>query len=112
MNSVPSCKKCGSTYVYEDEDIYICPECAHEWTKENNIEDIATLRVFDANGNLLGDGDSVVVVKDLKIKGSSSTIKVGTKIKNIRIVDGDHNIDCRVDGVGAIQLKSEFLRKV
>lgn len=111
MGSIPSCQKCGSNYVYEDGDLYICPECAHEWPKENNLEKIDFLRVSDANGNAINDGDTVVVVKDLKIKGSSSIIKVGTKIRNVRIVDGDHNIDCEVDGVGAIQLKSEFLRK-
>lgn len=111
MGSIPSCQKCGSNYVYEDGDLYICPECAQEWPKENHLEKIDSIRACDANGHAINDGDTVVVVKDLKIKGSSSIIKVGTKIKNVRIVDGDHNIDCKVDGVGAIQLKSEFLRK-
>ncbi|MHB8210320.1 MAG: zinc ribbon domain-containing protein YjdM [Acidithiobacillus sp.] len=111
MGSIPNCQKCSSNYVYEDGNLYVCPECAHEWPKENNLEKIDSLRVSDANGSAINDGDTVVVVKDLKIKGSSSIIKVGTKIKNVRIVDGDHNIDCKVDGVGAIQLKSEFLRK-
>ncbi|MDA8114788.1 MAG: zinc ribbon domain-containing protein YjdM [Acidithiobacillus sp.] len=111
MGIMPSCPKCGSNYIYEDGNLYICPECAQEWPKENNLEKIDPLRVSDANGNAINDGDTVVVVKDLKIKGSSAVIKVGTKIKNVRIVDGDHNIDGKVDGVGAIQLKSEFLRK-
>lgn len=111
MGGIPSCQKCGSNYVYEDGNLYICPECAQEWPKENHLEKIDALRASDANGHAINDGDTVVVVKDLKIKGSSSIIKVGTKIKNVRIVDGDHNIDCKVDGVGAIQLKSEFLRK-
>ncbi|MCL4527089.1 MAG: zinc ribbon domain-containing protein YjdM [Gammaproteobacteria bacterium] len=111
MGTMPSCPKCSSNYVYEDGNLYICPECAQEWPKENNLENIDSRRASDANGSAINDGDTVVVVKDLKIKGSSSIIKVGTKIKNVRIVDGDHNIDCKVDGVGAIQLKSEFLRK-
>ena len=112
MCAMPSCPKCSSNYVYEDGNIYICPECAQEWAKEDHLEKMDSLRASDVNGSAINDGDTVVVVKDLKIKGSSSIIKVGTKIKNVRIVDGDHNIDCKVDGVGAIQLKSEFLRKV
>jgi protein PhnA len=112
MRAMPSCPKCSSNYVYEDGNIYICPECAQEWAKEDHLEKMDSLRASDVNGSAINDGDTVVVVKDLKIKGSSSIIKVGTKIKNVRIVDGDHNIDCKVDGVGAIQLKSEFLRKV
>ena len=92
--------------------MYICPECAHEWSPEGNAaqgED--GLIVKDSNGTLLQDGDSVTVIKDLKVKGSSSVVKVGTKVKNIRLVDGDHDIDCKVPGIGAMGLKSEFVKK-
>jgi protein PhnA len=112
MSALPACPKCNSTYTYEDGELYVCPECAHEWPKtavaETNSDELV---VKDANGNLLVDGDSVTVIKDLKIKGSSSVVKVGTKVKNIRLVDGDHNIDCKIDGIGAMKLKSEFVRK-
>jgi protein PhnA len=113
MPGLPNCPKCNSTYTYEDGGQYICPECAHEWAKGAAVEEDVggTLIVNDANGNLLRDGDSVTVIKDLKIKGSSSVVKVGTKVKNIRIVEGDHNIDCKIDGIGAMKLKSEFVRK-
>ncbi|BDH47507.1 hypothetical protein TUM12370_35510 [Salmonella enterica subsp. enterica serovar Choleraesuis] len=109
---LPACPKCGSEYTYEDGSLYICPECAHEWN-DNAAADEAedTLIVKDANGNLLADGDSVTIVKDLKVKGSSSMLKIGTKVKGIRLVEGDHNIDCKIDGFGAMKLKSEFVKK-
>ncbi|BCO32791.1 hypothetical protein TspCOW1_28940 [Thiohalobacter sp. COW1] len=95
-----------------DGSLYICPECAHEWSIDGEAETADMGQVVkDANGNVLQDGDSVVVIKDLRIKGSSSVVKVGTKVKNIRLVEGDHNIDCRIDGIGAMQLKSEFVKK-
>ncbi len=113
MSTLPHCPQCNSSYTYEDGDAYVCPECAHEWPKaaaaESAGDDAPT--VLDANGNRLADGDSVTVIKDLKVKGSSSVVKVGTKVKNIRLVEGDHNIDCRIDGIGAMSLKSEFVRK-
>lgn len=113
MSNLPNCPKCGSEYTYEDSNMYVCPECAHEWaiiSETNTADDEAVVK--DSNGNILTDGDTVTVIKDLKIKGSSSVVKVGTKVKNIRIVDGDHNIDCKIDGIGAMQLKSEFVKKV
>ncbi|MDE2600659.1 MAG: PhnA domain-containing protein [Rhodocyclaceae bacterium] len=112
MSALPACPKCNSTYTYEDGELYVCPECAHEWPKTAAAEANGDEPVVkDANGNLLVDGDSVTVIKDLKIKGSSSVVKVGTKVKNIRLVEGDHNIDCKIDGIGAMKLKSEFVRK-
>jgi protein PhnA len=112
MNNLPPCPKCHSSYTYEDRNMYICPECAYEWTKTEAIENIEQATVVrDAFGNVLTDGDTVAVIKDLKLKGSSGVVKVGTKVKNIRIVDGDHNIDCKIDGFGAMQLKSEFVKK-
>ena len=111
MSGLPNCPKCKSEYTYEDGTNYVCPECAHEWRKEAS-ESAEQARVWkDANGNVLQDGDSVTVIKDLKIKGSSSVVKVGTKVKNIRLIDGDHDIDCKIDGIGAMQLKSEFVKK-
>jgi protein PhnA len=111
MSGLPACPKCGSEYVYEDGALYVCPECAHEWPKDApRVEDEARV-VRDANGNTLQDGDTVTVIKDLKVKGTSLVVKVGTKVKNIRLVEGDHDIDCRIDGIGAMQLKSEFVRK-
>jgi protein PhnA len=112
MNDLPKCPACNSEYTYEDGAIYICPECAHEWEKEAPIgADDQQAGVYDAHGNLLSDGDTVTVIKDLKVKGSSLVVKVGTKVKNIRIVEGDHDIDCKIDGIGAMQLKSEFVKK-
>ena len=112
MSNLPKCPKCGSEYTYEDGNMFVCPECAHEWSKEAAAETADEARVVkDAHGNVLQDGDSVTVIKDLKVKGSSLVVKVGTKVKNIRLVDGDHNIDCKIDGVGAMQLKSEFVKK-
>jgi protein PhnA len=112
MSSLPECPQCSSQYTYEDGLMYVCPECAHEWVQK--IADNASQAriVRDANGNELNDGDTVSVIKDLKIKGSSSVVKVGTKVKNIRLVDGDHDIDCKIDGIGAMSLKSEFVKKV
>jgi protein PhnA len=114
MSTLPECPQCSSPYAYEDGDMLVCPECAHEWPKDgaagSNSEEKRIVR--DANGNELNDGDTVTVIKDLKIKGSSSVVKVGTKVKNIRIVEGDHDIDCKIDGIGAMQLKSEFVKKV
>jgi protein PhnA len=113
MTSLPSCPKCQSEYTYLDRNLYICPECAHEWSGEaSEITSDDTVSVKDANGNTLSDGDTVTVIKDLKVKGSSLVVKVGTKVKNIRLVDGDHNIDCKIDGIGPMKLKSEFVRKV
>jgi protein PhnA len=113
MSNLPPCPQCNSQYTYEDGSLFICPECAHEWPKDaaaDSVEQKADVR--DAHGNVLQDGDFVTVIKDLKIKGSSSVVKVGTKIKIIRLVDGDHDIDCRIDGIGAMGLKSEFVKKV
>ncbi|MGV6818230.1 MAG: zinc ribbon domain-containing protein YjdM [Thiotrichales bacterium] len=111
MSTLPPCPKCGSEYTYEDAGLLICPECAHEWTLQDEEVQEETLTVKDANGAVLADGDAVVVIKDLKVKGSSSVVKVGTKVKNIRLVEGDHNIDCKIPGIGAMQLKSEFVKK-
>lgn len=112
MNTLPKCPKCNSEYTYEDGTHLICPECAHEWMKdkEENITDIG-ITAKDANGNILQDGDTVTVIKDLKVKGSSLVVKVGTKVKNIRLVEGDHNIDCKIDGIGPMKLKSQFVKK-
>ncbi|CAM4218447.1 zinc ribbon domain-containing protein YjdM [Saccharibacillus endophyticus] len=113
MNELPNCPACSSAYTYEDGNLLVCPECAHEWTPgaedQDRGEEAKVVR--DANGNELRDGDSVTVIKDLKVKGSSSVLKIGTKVKNIRLVDGDHDIDCKIDGFGAMKLKSEFVRK-
>ena len=112
MSQLPNCPQCKSSFTYEDGPLYICPECAHEWSKEAPVTAEEAQKVWrDANGNELKDGDSVTVIKDLKIKGSSSVVKVGTKVRNIRLTDGDHDIDCKIDGIGAMQLKSEFVKK-
>ena len=112
MSDLPKCPQCGSEYTYEDGDNYICPECAHEWSKTASAEASETAKIIrDANGNVLQDGDTITVIKDLKVKGSSLVVKVGTKVKNIRLVDGDHDIDCKIDGIGAMKLKSEFVKK-
>jgi len=111
MSALPQCPQCNSEYTYEDGDNFVCPECTHEWPQKA-AEAVEEQRVWkDANGNVLQDGDSVTVIKDLKIKGSSSVVKVGTKVKNIRLIEGDHDIDCKIDGIGAMQLKSEFVKK-
>ncbi len=113
MSALPPCPQCQSEFTYEDGVQLICPECAHEWSKEAAAaEGEAAAVVRDAVGNVLQDGDTVTVIKDLKVKGSSSVVKVGTKVKNIRLVDGDHDIDCKIDGIGAMGLKSEFVKKV
>ena len=109
--SLPSCPKCNSEYTYEDGAMYVCPECAPEWNDAEPTIDSDELVVKDANGNLLADGDSVTVIKDLKVKGSSTMLKIGTKVKGIRLVEGDHNIDCKIDGFGPMKLKSEFVKK-
>ncbi|MDX1754548.1 MAG: zinc ribbon domain-containing protein YjdM [Marinobacter sp.] len=112
MSTLPPCPECGSEYTYEDGAMLVCPECAHEWSaNEPESATEAGKVVRDANGNELQDGDTVTVIKDLKIKGSSSVVKVGTKVKNIRLVEGDHDIDCKIDGIGAMKLKSEFVKK-
>lgn len=111
MSDFSDCPKCQSSFVYSDGTLLICPECAHEWSPEDTAREDDGLIVKDSNGNQLQDGDSVTVIKDLKVKGSSSVVKVGTKVKNIRLVDGDHNIDCKIDGIGAMKLKSEFVKK-
>ena len=111
MSSLPKCPKCSSEYTYEDANMYVCPECAHEWAKVAAVSAEPDSVVRDAFGNVLNDGDSVTVIKDLKIKGSSTVVKVGTKVRNIHIVSGDHDIDCKIDGIGAMQLKSEFVKK-
>ncbi len=111
MSDLPPCPQCGSTLTYEDGAMLVCPECAHEWTPGETAEDEAEAAIVDANGVPLSDGDTVTVIKDLKIKGSSQVVKVGTKVKNIRLVGGDHDIDCRIDGVGAMKLKSQFVKK-
>jgi protein PhnA len=111
MSDLPNCPKCNSEYTYEDGTLYICPECAHEWSR-SMVSGQEKVRVWkDANGNVLQDGDTVTVIKDLKVRGSSSVIKGGTKVKNIRLIEGDHDIDCKVEGFGPMQLKSEFVRK-
>lgn len=113
MSELPDCEKCGSKYTYDDGTIYICPECGHEWSKDTFAkEEIDEKKVTDANGNQIKDGDTITVIKNLKVKGSSTVVKVGTKVKNIRLVDGDHDIDCKIDGIGAMKLKSEFVKKV
>lgn len=113
-----NCPKCDSENIYLDGNLWICPECSHEWSvhtsaaeNNNSIDNDSNIR--DANGNILYDGDSVTVIKELKIKGASSVVKVGTKVKNIRLTDGHdgHNIACKIEGIGAINLKSEFVRK-
>lgn len=113
MSTLPPCPKCSSAYTYEDGIMLVCPECAHEWSKDAAAESADQKPVVrDAVGNILSDGDTVTVIKDLKVKGSSLVVKVGTKVKGIRLVDGDHDIDCKIDGVGAMGLKSEFVKKV
>ena len=112
MTPLPPCPSCGSEYTYEDGAQLVCPECGHEWRAGDMVAAEDAPRVVkDAVGNVLQDGDTVTVIKDLKVKGSSLVVKVGTKVRNIRLVDGDHDIDCKIDGVGAMGLKSEFVKK-
>ena len=112
MSNLPECPLCNSEFTYEDGSLYVCPECAHEWSRDAapEIVDEASV-VKDAFGTALNDGDTITVIKDLKVKGSSSVVKVGTKVKNIRLVEGDHDIDCKIDGIGSMSLKSEFVKK-
>lgn len=113
MSELPPCPQCQSPYTYEDRGMYICPECGHEWSGDTaSGSDEGEKIVRDSNGTELKDGDTVTVIKDLKVKGSSNVVKVGTKVKNIRLVDGDHDIDCKIPGIGAMGLKSEFVKKV
>jgi len=117
MSALPPCPKCNSEYTYEDPTgLLVCPECAHEWSPNAAVasasSDEGPRVVRDAVGNVLQDGDSVTVIKDLKVKGSSSVVKVGTKVKILRLVEGDHDIDCRIEGIGQMGLKSEFVKKV
>lgn len=110
--SLPNCPKCNSQYTYEDGMMLVCPECFHEWSAEEIVNDDIENLVKDANGNILQDGDSITIIKDLKVKGATSDLKRGTKVKNIRLIDdGIHNIDCKIDGFGAMKLKSEFVKK-
>jgi len=109
---MPKCPKCGGEYVYEDGPLLICPECAYEWSAAEEAAKAEAALVKDANGNVLNDGDTVVIIKDLKVKGASNALKQGTKVKNIRLVDdGVHNIDCNILGFGAMSLKSEYVKK-
>ncbi|ASJ72595.1 zinc ribbon domain-containing protein YjdM [Granulosicoccus antarcticus] len=112
MSELPPCPQCQSAFTYPDGAMLVCPECAHEWSAEGGRTDADESVISDANGNVLSDGDTVTVIKDLKVKGSSSVVKVGTKVKNIRLVEGDHDIDCKIDGIGAMKLKSQFVKKV
>ena len=112
MSDLPHCPACDSAFTYDDGLQYVCPECGHEWSRDAATEEAEEVpRVRDANGNPLADGDTVTVIKDLKVKGSSLVVKVGTRVKNIRLVEGDHDIDCKVDGIGPMKLKSEFVKK-
>jgi protein PhnA len=111
-DGLPNCPQCKSEYAYQDGTLLVCPECAHEWSQDAADDSGDQEVIRDSNGNVLADGDTVSVIKDLKVKGSSSVVKVGTKVKNIRLVDGDHDIDCKITGIGAMKLKSEFVKKV
>lgn len=106
------CPVCKSTYTYELENLLACPECGHEWNPDEHVDKPADFVVKDSNGNMLQNGDTVVTIKNLPVKGASQSIKAGTKVRNIRLVDSDHNIDCKIDGFGAMSLKSEFVKKV
>lgn len=112
MSALPKCPQCDSEYTYENRDLFVCSGCTHEWNKDSAVTNIADRVIKDAHGNVLTDGDTITVIKDLKVKGSSSIVKVGTKVKNIRLVDGDHDIDCKIDGIGAMKLKSEYVKRV
>ena len=112
MSDMPQCPECGSSFTYHDGTLYVCPECGHEWSGEAETESAENEpEVRDAHGNPLADGDTVTVIKDLRLKGGSGTVKVGTKVKNIRLVEGDHDIDCKIEGFGPMKLKSEFVKK-
>ncbi|MDQ7018430.1 MAG: zinc ribbon domain-containing protein YjdM [Robiginitomaculum sp.] len=112
MSDLPPCPQCQSIYTYEDSSLLVCPECAHEWNAGDTGPAEGDKAIKDANGNPLNDGDTITVIKDLKVKGTSLVVKVGTKVKNIRLVDGDHDIDCKIPGIGAMKLKSEFVKKI
>lgn len=114
ISSVPVCPECHSSYTYKDNLLFICPECMHEWdvSSVNETSTDHALIIKDANGNILQDGDSVTVIKDLKVKGSSLVVKVGTKVKNIKLIEGDHDIDCKIEGIGPMKLKSQFVKKI
>ena len=112
MSEFPPCPQCKSPYSYPSDALLMCPECGHEWNPAEEEETLSSYIVKDANGNVLADGDAVSVIKDLTVKGASKPIKAGTKVKNIRLVNSDHNIDCKIDGFGSIALKSEFVKKV
>ena len=112
MTDYSPCPECQSSYTYADGLLLICPECAHEWSQDEEGDENVHSVIKDAVGNLLSDGDTVSVIKDLKVKGSSSVVKVGTRVKNIRLVEGDHDIDCKIDGIGAMKLKSQFVKKI
>lgn len=111
MSEFPPCPSCKSTYTYQVDNVLACPECGHEWNPEETLEATKALEVKDSNGNLLQNGDTVITIKNLPVKGSPKSIKAGTKVKNIRLVEGDHNIDCKIDGFGAMALKSIFVKK-
>lgn len=112
MSALPACPQCSSEYTYEDGPMLVCPECAHEWSAQVAAPAADAARVYrDSAGNVLQDGDSVTVIKDLKLKGGGGVVKMGTKVKNIRLVDSDHDIDCKIDGFGSMSLKTEFVRK-
>ena len=112
--NLPNCPKCNSEYTYEDGSLLICPECGHEWTAASQAAEEESNVIKDANGNVLSDGDTVTIIKDLKVKGASSSIKIGTKVKSIRLIpdaaDG-HDIECKIDGFGAMKLKSSVVKK-
>jgi protein PhnA len=112
MSDLPHCPQCASEYTYEDSAMLVCPECGHEWSKDGSGEESHEKVIKDSNGNVLETGDTVSVIKDIKVKGSSLVVKVGTKVNNIRLVDGEHDIDCKIDGIGAMKLKSQFVKKV
>ena len=113
MSALPPCPQCNSEFTYADGSNYVCPECAHEWSATATADAVDQVKVYrDASGTVLQDGDTVTVIKDLKLKGGGGTVKMGTKVKNIRLVDGDHDIDCKIEGFGAMRLKTAFVKKL
>ena len=113
MGEFPNCPQCESEYTYKDQTMYVCPECGNEWSADlQAVDSDSEVKITDSNGTVLSDGDTITVIKNLKVKGASSVVKVGTKVKNIRLVDGDHDIDCKIPGIGAMKLKSAFVKKV